>query len=126
MTTVSSSDCSFDRREVSVMTGSTADDRWVLTLYVTGASAGSIHAIETVRRVCDEELGGHVELDVIDVRQQPALAARDQIVAAPTLIRRFPGPQRRIVGDLSDSSAVRLALDIHPAGISGGNPDSGE
>ena len=108
------------------MTGSTAGDRWVLTLYVTGASAVSIHAIETVRRVCDEELGGHVELDVIDVRQQPALAARDQIVAAPTLIRRVPGPERRIVGDLSDSSSVRLALDIHPAGISGGNPGSDE
>jgi circadian clock protein KaiB len=101
------------------MTGSTADDRWVLTLYVTGASAGSIHAIETVRRVCDEELGGHVELDVIDVRQQPALAARDQIVAAPTLIRRSPGPPRRIVGDLSGSSLMRLGLDIGAAGISG-------
>jgi circadian clock protein KaiB len=108
------------------MTDSTADDRWALILYVDGASTNSLHAIETVRRVCDQELGGHVDLEVIDVRQQSALAARDQIVAAPTLIRRFPGPQRRIVGDLSDSSAVRLALDIHPAGISGGNPDSGE
>jgi circadian clock protein KaiB len=106
------------------MTGSTADDRWVLTLYVDGASTGSIHAIETVRRVCDEELGGHADLEVIDVRQQPARAARDQIVAAPTLIRRFPGPPRRIVGDLSDPSLVRLGLDINPAGISGGNPGS--
>jgi circadian clock protein KaiB len=93
------------------MPGSTADDRWALTLYVNGASMSSIQAIETVRRVCDEELGGHVDLEVIDVRQQPALAARDQIVAAPTLIRRFPGPQRRIVGDLSDPSWVRLGLD---------------
>jgi len=110
------------------MSGST-DDRWALTLYVNGASTSSIRAIEAVCRVCDEQLSGrgvHVDLEVIDVRQQSALAARDQIVAAPTLIRRFPGPQRRIVGDLSDSSAVRLALDIHPAGISGGNPDSGE
>jgi circadian clock protein KaiB len=106
------------------MTGSTADGRWVLALYVNGASTGSIHAIETVRRVCDEELQGHVDLEVIDVRQQPALAARDQIVAAPTLLRRFPGPPRRIVGDLSDSSLVQLGLDIHPAGITGGNPDS--
>jgi circadian clock protein KaiB len=108
------------------MTGSTADDRWAITLYVDGASTSSIHAIETVRRVCDEEFGGRADLEVIDVRRQSARAARDQVVAVPTLIRRFPGPPRRIVGDLSDSSLVRLGLDIHPAGISGGNPDSDE
>lgn len=108
------------------MTGSTADDRWALILYVDGASTNSIHAIETVRRVCDQELGGHVDLEVIDVRQQSARAARDQIVALPTLIRRFPGPPRRIVGDLSDSSWLRLALDTGSAGISGEDRDSGE
>jgi circadian clock protein KaiB len=102
------------------MPGST-DDRWALTLYVNGASTSSIHAIETVRRVCDEQLSGHVDLEVIDVRQQSALAARDQIVAAPTLIRRSPGPLRRIVGDLSDPSRVRLVLDIGHATISGIN-----
>ena len=85
------------------MPGSTADGRWALTLYVDGASTSSIHAIETVRRVCDQELRGHVDLEVIDVRQQSACAARDQVVAVPTLIKRFPGPPRRIVGDLSDS-----------------------
>ena len=95
------------------------DDRWVLTLYVNGASTSSIHAIEAVRRVCDEQLGGHVDLEVIDVRQQSALAARDEIVAAPTLIRRSPGPLRRIVGDLSDPSRVRLVLDIGHAAITG-------
>ena len=96
------------------MPGST-DDRWALTLYVNGGSMSSIHAIETVRRVCDEQLSGrgiHVDLEVIDVHQQSALAARDEIVAAPTLIRRSPGPLRRIVGDLSDPSWVRLGLDI--------------
>jgi circadian clock protein KaiB len=107
-----------------MMTASTADDRWALTLYVDGASTSSIHAIETVRRVCDEQLGGHADLEVIDVRQQSALAARDQIVAAPTLIRRFPRPPRRIVGDLSEDSWTRLGLDIGPAGISGDEPDS--
>jgi circadian clock protein KaiB len=108
------------------MTGSTADDRWTLILYVDGASTSSIHAIETVRRVCDEELGGHVDLEVIDVRRQSARAARDQIVAVPTLIKRFPSPPRRIVGDLSDSSWLRLALDTGPAGISGEDRDSSE
>jgi circadian clock protein KaiB len=101
------------------MTGSTADERWVLVLYVDGASTSSIHAIDTVRRVCDEELGGHVDLEVIDVRRQPARAARDQVVAVPTLIRCFPGPPRRIVGDLSGSSWMRLGLDAGAAGTSG-------
>ena len=109
-----------------MITGSTADDRWTLILYVDGASTSSIHAIETVRRVCDEELGGHVDLEVIDVRQQSARAARDQVMAVPTLIRRFPGPPRRIVGDLSDVSWMRLGLDIGSARKSGEDPDSGE
>ena len=107
------------------MTGSTAAARWVLILYVDGASTSSIHAIETVRRVCDEKLGGHVDLEVIDVRQQSALAARDQVVAVPTLIKRSPGPPRRIVGDLSDSSWMRLGLDTGSAGIGGEDRDSG-
>ena len=111
------------------MTGSTAAARWVLILYVDGASTSSIHAIETVRRVCDEELEGqgvHVDLEVIDVRRQSARAARDQVVAVPTLIKRFPGPPRRIVGNLSDSSWLRLAVDTGSAGISGEGRDAGE
>jgi circadian clock protein KaiB len=108
------------------MADSVADDRWVLVLYVDGGSTSSIHAIETVRRVCDEELGGHVDLEVIDVRQQSARAARDQVMAVPTLIKRFPGPPRRIVGDMSDSSWMRLGLDTSSAGISGEDRDSGE
>ena len=126
MATVSSSACSFSGHRASVITDSAADDRWVLVLYVDGGSTSSIHAIETVRRVCDEELGGHVDLEVIDVRRQSARAARDQVVAVPTLIKRFPGPPRRIVGDLSDSSWLRLALDTGSARISGEDPDSGE
>jgi circadian clock protein KaiB len=102
------------------MTGKAAGHRWALTLYVDGASTSSIHAIETVRHVCDEELGDDVELEVIDVHQQPALAERDQIVAVPTLVRRFPGPLHRIVGDLS--SAARIRLGLGPAEVSDGQP----
>jgi circadian clock protein KaiB len=100
----------------------TAADGWALTLYVNGASAKSIEAIETVRRMCDEELGGQVDLEIIDVQQQPALVLRDQIVAVPTLIKRLPGPLRRIVGDLSDSALLRLGLDLGPVGASDGHP----
>jgi circadian clock protein KaiB len=107
------------------MTGNAAADRWALTLYVNGASTSSIHAIETVRRVCDEKLGGHVDLEVIDVRQQPALVARDQIVAVPTLVKRLPVPERRIVGDLSDSAWMRLGLDLGSVEVSDEPPGPG-
>jgi len=99
----------------------TAADGWALTLYVNGASAKSIEAIETVRRICDDELGDRVDLEIIDVQQQPALVLRDQIVAVPTLIRRLPGPLRRIVGDLSDPARLRLGLDLGPVGASDGH-----
>ena len=103
------------------MTDAAAGEEWALTLYVNGASAKSIEAIETVCRMCDEELGGHVDLEIIDVQQQPALALRDQIIAAPTLIKRLPGPLRRIVGDLSDPARLRLGLDLGPVGASDGH-----
>ena len=105
------------------MTGEAADDGWTLTLYVNGASPRSIDAIEAVRRVCDEELGGRVDLEVIDVQQAPALVVRDQIIAAPTLIRRLPAPLRRIVGDLSDPARLRLGLDLGSAAVSRPDPD---
>ena len=95
-------------------------DRWVLTLYVNGGSAYSTQAIEAVRRLCDEELDGHVDLEVIDVRQHPDLVVSDQIVAVPTLVKRLPGPLRRIVGDLSDSARLRLGLDLDIVGASDG------
>jgi circadian clock protein KaiB len=105
------------------MTDAAADEGWALTLYVNGASARSIEAIETVRRICDEELGGQVDLEIIDVQQQPALVLRDQIVAVPTLVKRLPGPLRRIIGgDLSDSARLRLGLDLGPVVASDGHP----
>ena len=91
-------------------------DYWALTLYVNGASPHSIRAIETVRRLCDEELRGRVELDVVDVQQQPALVLRDQVIATPTLVKRLPGPLRRIVGDLSGTGRLRLGLDLGQVG----------
>lgn len=102
------------------MTDTAPVDRWVLTLYVNGGSTASIQAIEAVWTLCDEELGGHVDLEVIDVQQYPALVASDGIVAAPTLVKRLPGPLRRIVGDLSDPARLRLGLDLGTVGASEG------
>lgn len=94
------------------MTDAAPREDWTLTLYVNGGSARSIRAIEAVRRICDEELGGRVDLEVIDVQQEPALVVRDRIVAAPTLVKRLPDGLRRIVGDLSDSGQLRLELGL--------------
>lgn len=92
-----------------------AADRWVLTFYVNGGSPNSIRAIDSVRRLCDEELDGHVDLEIIDVRQHPALVVSNQILAAPTLVKRVPGPLRRIVGDMSDTARRRLGLESRAA-----------
>ena len=91
-------------------------DHWALTLYISGASPHSIHAIENARRLCEEEFGGQVDLEIIDVQQEPALVVRDQIVAAPTLVRHMPSPLRRLVGDLSDLSQVRQSLELRAPG----------
>ena len=86
--------------------------RWSLTLYVSGASPRSAQALETVRRLCDEELQGQVELQVVDVTDEPALAAQDRIVAVPTLVKRRPAPPRQLVGELADVDRVRAGLDM--------------
>ena len=74
------------------MADQVAGDRWALTLYIDGASPRSIQAIETVRYVCDEEFPGRTDLEVVDVRQQPGMAVRDNILAVPALVKRSPGP----------------------------------
>ena len=96
------------------MTGAEPADRWSLTLYINGASPRSIHAIENARRLCAEELDGEVDLEIIDVQQHPAAVVQDNILAAPTLVRHMPAPLRQLVGDLSDATRVRLALDLGP------------
>ena len=89
--------------------------RWSLTLYVSGASPRSAEALETVRHLCDDELPGQVELEVVDVTDDPTLAVRDRIVAVPTLVKRLPAPPRHLVGDLADVDRLRAGLDLGPA-----------
>ena len=98
------------------MTATDTDRRWSLTLYVAGASPRSAEAIDTVRRICDEELGGRVELRIVDVSEQPATAISDDILAVPTLVKQWPPPSRRLVGNLADADRVRAGLDLGPVG----------
>jgi circadian clock protein KaiB len=80
------------------------------------ASPRSAEAIDTVRRICDEELGGRVELRIVDVSEQPATAISDDILAVPTLVKQWPPPSRRLVGNLADADRVRAGLDLGPVG----------
>ena len=85
---------------------------YVLRLYVTGATRRSRRAIGNLDAICKEFLKGRYDLEVIDVYQKPTLAKDEQIVAAPTLIKKLPLPMRRIIGDLSNEEAVLLGLDL--------------
>jgi circadian clock protein KaiB len=85
---------------------------YVLRLFVTGMTTRSSRAVNNLRIICDEYLEGRYELEVIDIYQQPALTKGEQIVAAPTLIKKFPLPMRRIIGDMSNRDGVLLGLDL--------------
>ena len=88
------------------------DERYVLRLYVTGMTARSARAIENLRAICDEHLEGRYDLEVVDIHQQPVLTRGEQIIAAPTLIKKLPLPMRRIIGDMSNRERVLLGLDL--------------
>ncbi len=85
-----------------------------LRLYVAGQTAKSLAAMANLRRVCEEHLAGRYDIEVIDLLQNPRLAAGDQILAIPTLVRRLPAPLKRIIGDLSNTEKVLVGLDIRP------------
>ena len=87
---------------------------WQLRLYVAGQTAKSIAALENLRRVCEEHLAGRYTIEVVDLLVNPRLAAGDQILAVPTLVRKFPEPIRKIIGDLSNEERVLVGLDVQP------------
>jgi circadian clock protein KaiB len=88
------------------------DGFYKLRLYVAGQTPKSLAAIANLKKVCDEHLAGHYDIEVIDLIKNPQLAAGDQILAVPTLVRRLPAPLKRIIGDLSNTDRVLVGLDI--------------
>ena len=88
--------------------------QYLLKLYVTGNTPKAEVAIANLRRICDDELQGRYELQIIDVLEQPQAAEDDRILATPTLIKRLPPPLRRVIGDLSDKHKVLLGLEVLP------------
>jgi len=90
--------------------------KYLLRLFVAGATAQSRQAILHVRQLCEADLNRSGKLEVIDIYQQPALARANQIVATPTLIMEFPRPVRRFIGNLANIAGLALELDLKPTG----------
>jgi len=85
---------------------------YILRLYVAGSTSRSLKAISNLKRLCDEYLPGAYDLQIIDIYKNPDAARDEQIIAAPTLIKRLPAPLRRFVGDLSNTQKLLIGLDI--------------
>jgi circadian clock protein KaiB len=90
------------------------DSKRLLRLYVAGQTPQSLRAVANVHKLCTEQLGNAWTLEVVDLYQQPALAQDQQLIALPALVKPVPLPARMIVGDMSDTGQVMLALDLHP------------
>ncbi len=87
-------------------------EHYVLRLFVSGATLRSTQAIENIKAICESELAGRYELEVIDIYQQPKLAKRYQVIAVPTLIKSLPAPLRMLIGDLSEKEKVLIGLNL--------------
>ncbi len=90
------------------------NQRYVLRLYVAGISPLSREAILSVKAICEEHLAGRYDLQIIDIYQQPVLTKGEQIIAAPTLIKKLPLPLRRLIGSMADEQKVLVGLDLRP------------
>lgn len=89
-------------------------EKWDLRLYVAGQSPRSVTAFANLKRLCEEHLPGRYNIEVIDLIKHPQLAAGDQILAIPTLVRKLPQPIRKIVGDLRDTERALVGLQLRP------------
>ena len=87
---------------------------WELRLYVTGRSPNSVRAIENLELACEQYLPGQYHIEIVDLLENPRLAADDQILAVPTLVKKLPPPIRKIVGDLSDTDRLLVGLQLRP------------
>ena len=91
--------------------------QYELRLYVAGQTAKSLAAFANLKRICETHLEGEYRIEVIYLIKTPQLAAGDQILAVPTLVRRLPEPIKKIIGDLSNEERVLVGLDIHPVEV---------
>jgi circadian clock protein KaiB len=93
---------------------SSSAERWELRLYVAGQTPRAITAFANLKKLCERHLAGCYTIEVIDLLQNPTLAAGEQILAVPTLVRKLPEPVKKIIGDLSNEERVLVGLDLRP------------
>ena len=89
-------------------------ETWELRLYIIGRSPKCLRAIDNLQVACEQHLAGRYSIQVVDLLENPRLAADDQILAVPTLVRKLPQPIRKIVGDLSDTEQLLVGLQLRP------------
>src|SRR5271170_4183571 len=102
-------------QEIADKEGPGSADKWDLRLYVAGQSPRSLTAFANLKKICEEHLQGRYNIEVVDLVKHPQLAAGDQILAIPTLVRKLPQPLRKIVGDLRDTDRALVGLQLRPA-----------
>ena len=88
------------------------NERYVLRLYITGTTPRSMRAVVNIRKICEEHLQGRYDLEIIDILQHRGLAEGEQIIAAPTLVKKLPLPLRRFIGDMSETDRILIGLDL--------------
>ena len=99
---------------LSQKAAASAKQRYVLRLYVAGMTPQSSRAIQNITQICEESLAGRYDLEIVDLYQQPTLAAGEQIIAAPTLIKKLPLPLRSVIGDMTNKERILVGLDLIP------------
>lgn len=93
---------------------SQSDETWLLRLYIAGQTPKSVAALANLRKLCESQMAGCYEIEVVDLLEHPELARMDQVVAIPTLVRRLPPPVKKIIGDLSNREKVLRGLEVFP------------
>lgn len=99
-------------KELERLLGKSRHGKYVLRLYITGSTRRSSRAVANLKAICESHLQGRYELEVVDLYQRAELARGRQIIVAPTLVKQLPLPVRRLIGDLSDTRRVLLALNL--------------
>jgi len=102
--------------EINETKGPIDGETWELRLYVAGQTPRSVTAFANLKKICEEHLAGRYNIEVVDLVKHPQLAAGDQILAIPTLVRKLPQPLRKIVGDLRDTERALVGLQLRPTG----------
>lgn len=102
-------------QEIAENEGSHRGEVWELRLYVAGQTPRSVAAFANLKKICEDHLAGRYNIEVVDLVKHPQLAAGDQILAIPTLVRKLPQPLRKIVGDLRDTERALVGLQLRPS-----------